>query len=247
MSVQAATILSNLSLVELQRQARASEAGLESKVTAIKRFQQRRFSKTYADLLVSPRYGAASRFFLNELYGPTDFAQRDAQFVKVVPALVRLFPAEVVNTVAALAELHAVSEMLDSAMARALLPPGVGPQGYLLAWQKVGGSAERASQIALTVEVAGRLDRITRNPLLRSGLRLMRAPAAAAGLADLQRFLESGFDTFAGMNGSREFVTVVHTRETELASALFGALPAGGVAPSSLERALRLLPEADRE
>jgi hypothetical protein len=247
MSAAAASILSHLNVVDLERQVRASESGLDSKVTAIKRFQQRRFSKTYADLLASPRYGAASRFFLNELYGPSDFAQRDAQFAKVVPALVRLFPAEIVATVAALAQLHAISESLDSAMGREMSGARPAPDAYMLAWQRVGRSAQRASQISLTVEVAGRLDRITRSPLLRSGLRLMRAPAAAAGLADLQRFLESGFDTFAAMSGSREFVAVVHTRETELASALFGAAPGGELASNALMRALKLLPEADDE
>jgi len=50
-----------------------------------------------------PRYGPAAHFFLEELYGPRDFADRDTQFARVVPALVRLFPREIVATVAILA------------------------------------------------------------------------------------------------------------------------------------------------
>ena len=46
---------------------------------------------------------------LDELYGPQDFSDRDAQFARVVPALVRLFPQELVETVAVLARLHALS------------------------------------------------------------------------------------------------------------------------------------------
>ena len=74
----------------------------------------------------------------------------------------------------------------------------------------------------------------------------MRAPAAAAGLGDLQRFLESGFDTFAAMKGARDFVATVQTRETELAAALFGARPHES-GSGSMARALNLLPGADRE
>ena len=59
----------------------------------------------------------AARFFLDDLYGPRDFSERDAQFARIVPALVRLFPHEIVGTVQALAALHALSERLDSAMA----------------------------------------------------------------------------------------------------------------------------------
>ena len=72
---------------------------LQAKVLLLKAFQRQRFARTYEDLLDTPRYGAAARFFLDELYGPTDFTRRDAQFARVVPALVRLFPPEVVETV----------------------------------------------------------------------------------------------------------------------------------------------------
>lgn len=75
---------------------------------------------TYAGLLLTTRYAAAVRFFLDELYGPSSFTQRDAQFARVVPALVRLCPREIVETVATLAELHALSESLDTTMAKHL-------------------------------------------------------------------------------------------------------------------------------
>ena len=57
--------------------------------------------------------------------------------------------------------------------------------------------------------VGSALDRYTRNPLLRASLRLMRGPAAAAGLGALQGFLERGFDTFREMRGAREFLDTV--------------------------------------
>ena len=102
---------------------------------AIKAYQQRRFSHTYADLMPTARYGGASRFFLEELYGPGDFSQRDAQFARVVPALVRLFPRDVVETVNTLAQLHALSETLDSEMGRHLPHGPVLADSYADAWQ----------------------------------------------------------------------------------------------------------------
>jgi len=221
MSVTASSILATLKVVEHERALRAADHDLAGKVTAIKAFQQRRFSHTYADLLSSGRYGAVARFFLDELYGPSDFTQRDAQFSRVVPTMVRLFPREVVETVADLAQLHALSEQLDTEMARHVAGPDVDPRQYLQAWRAIGRADDRQAQIDLTLVVAQRLDRFTRKPLLRNSLRLMRAPARAAGLGALQSFLESGFDTFGAMKGADEFVQLVQERERALASALF--------------------------
>ncbi len=40
---------------------------------------------TYADLAAQPRYADAIAFFLSDLYGGADFAQRDADLARVVP------------------------------------------------------------------------------------------------------------------------------------------------------------------
>lgn len=216
-------ILEHLSAVSVERAARHDEPGLNAKVLAIKRYQQLRFRHTYADLLESTRYGPAAHFFLEELYGPTDFSQRDAQFARVVPTMVRLFPVEIVKTVAALAELHSLSERLDTSMGRSLRRTPLDAGGYVEAWRAAGSSLERTKQIDLTLGVATSLEGLTRKPLLRNSLRLMRRPARAAGLGELQQFLEQGFDTFKAMNGAQEFIALVETRERRLAAALFGA------------------------
>lgn len=227
MSTSAATILAHLKTVEDERARRAGVAGLAVKVVALKAYQQRRFSHTYADLLCSKRYGAASHFFLDELYGPTDFSQRDVQFARVVPALVRLFPSAIVETVGSLAALHALSESLDSAMATNLSAQSlelVSGIDYIRAWQETARAADRARQVALTLVVAGRLDQFTRGLLVRNSLRLMRGPAHAAGLSDLQQFLEAGFETFREMKGADDFMAIVNERERTLASSLFTAV-----------------------
>jgi hypothetical protein len=221
----AATILSHLSSVNDERAARACDTSLSARVASIKQYQQRRFEMTYADLLAHPRYAGAANFFLSELYGPTDFTQRDAQFARVVPALVNLFPAEVVATVESLAALHALSERFDSAMARTIGSGTLDAMRYVQAWQRCGDAPGRELQISLLERVGGSLDALTRNPFLHHSLRLMRGPARAAGLSALQSFLEAGFDTFRGMRGSKEFLGLIGSRERSLASTLFSIEP----------------------
>ena len=221
MNPDADTILSHLRTVAAERAKRDTDPVLARKVTALKTYQQRRFAKTYADILDSDRYGRAARFFLDELYGPRDFADRDAQFARVVPALVRLFPRDTVATVRTLAELHALSEVLDTTTSSHLASDDIGAADYVRAWQATGRPEHRARQIALTLSIGESLDELTRNAMLRHSLRMMRSPARAAGLADLQQFLETGFDAFKAMRGARGFLDMIDSREHLLARVLF--------------------------
>jgi hypothetical protein len=257
-TVTAEAILDKLHVVAYERARRLATPKLQAQVTALKAFQQNRFARTYADLLLSPRYSPAARFFLAELYGPSDFTHRDAQVARVVPALVRIFPSDIVQTVAQLAALHALSEQLDTAIGEALLRFGddngdsssdsVSPINYIQAWQATGQAEARAQQITLTLSVATRLDQLTRKPLLSHSLRLMRGPAKAAGLGDLQQFLETGFETFRAMKGSQEFMSIVSAREHSVVAALFGGQlhvqTADPLENASLALALAALPPA---
>jgi hypothetical protein len=243
MTDPAARILEHLAAVEAERTRRAAAPVLARAVAALKAYQQARFARTHADLLAHPRYGRAARFFLEELYGPQDFTGRDAQFARIVPALVRLFPHDIVETVEALAAVHALSERLDSAMAQQLGEDTPTRAGYVRAWQATGDEPARARQIALVMRVGRSLDRHTRSFVLRASLKAMRGPARAAGMAALQTFLENGFDAFVSMRGADEFLVTIDRREGALVRRLFepGA-PAAASGPLEAGDVLAQLP-----
>lgn len=222
MNPQTTAILAELATVDEQRVLRRADPALDERVLALKRYQARRFERTYADLMDHERYRAAVRFFLDELYGPQEFASRDAQFARIVPSLVRLFPGAIVETVHQLARLHALSEAMDTQMARSLPSTTVKARDYLTAWQRCGQPEVRRRQLAQVLDIGQRLDRLTRKPLLRAALRAMRGPAHAAGLGELQHFLETGFDGFAQLHGAEEFLSTLREREQAFAAALFG-------------------------
>jgi hypothetical protein len=226
----AQTIRQAVAEVELLRQESLSIPGIASAVTALKRFQAARFAGTYADLLASGAYAPAARFFLEELYSERDYADRDAQFARIAHAVEKLFPRDVAQTAAGLARLHALTESLDHAMART--EPLASPNdaaGYVRAWKAVGRRADRQSQLDTVIAIGHEMIRLTRTPGLRLLLKMMRAPAAAAGLSSLQRFLETGFDTFATIakqrGGAEQFLATIHEREERLMELLFEADP----------------------
>lgn len=227
MNASADDILKSLETVARFREQRAANAPLSDANAAIKRFQARRFQATYMDLLQSPRYQAAARFFLQELYSDKDYAERDQQFARIAATIAKLFPQSVVNTAAALAEVHALTERLDDAMAHAYLaletncPNQTDAARYIACWRQVADPAARQQQLAVVLALGQSLDSLTRKPGLRTLLKMMRGPAAAAGLGALQRFLEAGFDAFQTMRGADEFLKQITLRETDWMLRLF--------------------------
>ncbi len=227
MDASAHTIHDALQAVSQLRQQHRAEPAVAQAGVHIKRFQAQRFQATYADLLHSPRYQTAATFFLHELYSDKDYAERDQQFARIANTIARLFPKAVVNTAAALAEVHALTESLDDQMARQWLadtlaaPDSPAGARYIRCWRRVEDARARHQQLEVVLQLGHALNRLTRTPGLRSLLKMMRRPAAAAGLTALQQFLEAGFDAFADMRGADEFLKIIQQRESEWIRALF--------------------------
>ncbi|MDR7150728.1 hypothetical protein J2W49_002691 [Hydrogenophaga palleronii] len=203
---------------------RAHQQGLAQAVHAIKRLQAQRFRGTYADFLARPPFAPATRFFLEELYGEHDFSERDRQFGRIAGALERMFPAAVSSLAVDLAETHALTEVLDHELASHwMTQPEDAPAAlrYVNSWRRTGAHEDRLRQLTVVQHMGSELQRLTRNPSLRLGLKMMRRPAQLAGLSALQGFLESGFDSFAAMRNPDEFMQAIQMRERHWIDALF--------------------------
>ena len=197
-----------------------------ARLKELKRWQSERLKATYADLSAEPRYHAATRFFLEDLYGPKDFSHRDEAIMRILPAMARLLPKSAVETAALAIELEALTEDLDHRVAAALAPGPITEEGYAEANREAVERKERERQVELIGAVGQRLDELVRKPLVLQTLRLMRQPAKVAGLTDLQDFLERGFRSFRDMHGAREFLEAIRERESEIVSRIFEDRPA---------------------
>ena len=207
------------------KELRGRETAKPTRVLEVKRWQAQRLAATYADVAMQPRYEAATRFFLEDLYGPKDFSRRDQAMLKIVPVMSRLLPASAVETAAMAVELDALSEDLDQRLATALGSRRLDAQTYAGAYRGSATRAERERQVALIDAVGHRLDALVKKPLVGRTLHLMRQPARMAGLSDLQDFLERGFEAFRLMGGADYFLALVRDRETEILNRLFSGEP----------------------
>lgn len=198
----------------------AADAQLSKRWRAVKDFQAVRLHDTYRDLLASDRYRAASKFFLEELYGAKDFAQRDAEALRVVPKLVKMLPGRAIETLLLAVQLDEMSEKFDSDLAKIVRMP-VTAESYAAAYPQVAREAERDRQIELVVNIGWALDKLSRVPMLSTMLQVMRGPAEMWGLDHLHHFLQHGFESFSGMRGAREFIATIERREREINRRLY--------------------------
>jgi hypothetical protein len=209
-------------VANLRRQIQ--EPDLIAATAAVKQLQSLRFRATYADFLESPKHEAATRFFLEELYGETDFTERDTQFGQIAGAIERLFPNAVGELAVDLAEINALSERLDHEMAKHWTSFGsesTVAERYVRSWRETGQPKQRDRQLVVVLHMGREMQRLTRIKSLQIGLKMMRKPAHLAGLSSLQQILERGFAAFAAMGDANHFLNAIESRESAWIVSMF--------------------------
>lgn len=196
----------------------------------LRRWQAARLRASFARFIEDPLKRPAAEFFLTDLYGDRDFARRDADIARVLPMMQRLLPAALLETVAGGIELGAVTHALDLDMAEALerIAPGrrkLDEALYAQAYREAGNKAGRTRQIALIGQVGNGLAAALRTRGLATLLALARGPARAAGLSELQGFLERGFGAFGELPDARAFIAEIVADEKRVLRRLYAGDP----------------------
>lgn len=196
----------------------------------LRRWQAHRLEASFDRFLLDPRRRPAAQFFLTDVYNDRDFSRRDADIARVLPMMRTLLPAALLDTVGDALELGVVTHEFDLQMAQALqdLAPrrrSLDAALYAHAYRHVGQPALRAHQIELIAAVGLGLGRALRLPGVATLLKLSRGPAKAAGLAELQGFLERGFDAFGQLGDAETFIAEIEQDERDVSRRLFASHP----------------------
>jgi hypothetical protein len=192
----------------------------------VRRWQAQRLEASFDHFLSDPSRRPAAQFFLSDVYNDHDFSRRDADIVRVLPMMQRLLPAALLATVADAIELGLLTHAFDLRLAHVLQDLAPRRQRldaalYAQAYQESGLPRLRRHQIDLIARVGLGLAHALRMPGVATLLKLSRAPARAAGLAELQGFLERGFAAFAQLGDASGFIGEIELDEREVARRLF--------------------------
>jgi hypothetical protein len=209
-----------LKLVAAERHAAKQTPSLLASRTALKRYQSARLGQTHADLLANPNTRDAALFFLDELYGAHDLSQRDVDLERIIPTLQKMLSYESLHTITEAIVLDALSERLDTAMAR-VLGTEFSEGMYVAAYRTATTREERERQLDLVQELGESLCKLVKIPLLAVTLSIMKGPAMLAGLGDLHKFLDQGFTTFKKMRDPARFVQTIVGRERQAMARIY--------------------------
>ncbi len=228
----AEVLTQRLSRLKALRRERRLDAERDRRLRRLTEWQGHRLARTHGDLLASERYRPAIRFFLDDLYAPKDFSQRDRDLMKLSPMLARVLPESSLHTVGLAIEMNVLTEELDAATDAALVamePPAgdetLTEERYAEAYRRAGDGAKRRRQIELIREVGEDLDHIVRRPWLKSALAMARGPARMSGLDDLHGLLVRGHEAFSHMRGAGEFLEAICGRELAIMERVFEGHP----------------------
>ena len=196
----------------------------------VRRWQAERLEASFDRFLRDPKRRPAAHFFLSDVYNDRDFSRRDADIARVLPAMQRLLPSALLATLADAIELGVLTQAFDLRLARVL--GEIAPRArkldanlYAQAYRASGLPRLRSHQIDLIARVGTGLSRALRMPGVLALLKLSRGPARAAGLAELQGFLERGFAAFAELGDAPAFIGEIEADEREVARRLFADEP----------------------
>lgn len=212
-------IIAHLQQVNARRDL-AEKMGLMQTIHQLQSWQCERLLATHSDLAAQERYQKAMAFFVDELYGPKDFSQRDADIARVIPKLAKVLPAKAMDALDDALALNALSFDLDMQMSQALDGADLNRDNYARAYREVGRGDDRAHQIDIIAHLGQQLADVVNIRGIGMLISLARRPAKLAGLLTLHEFLERGFNAFKALGDVHSFIDPVITRERELMHAL---------------------------
>jgi hypothetical protein len=210
---------------ELQRQTVAA-AGLDPQLAMLRGWQANRLARTYADLLADPRYSPACAFFLENIYAPTDFSQRDHDLDRIYRFLSRVFPPEMIALLAETVELNGMTNTLDDRLLRVLVDQlgvtdSLTAEHYTKAYGICDNYAARARQIEIIESILSQVGEGAHLLVVGAALKLAKIPAQRAGWADVYDFLARGRQAFRQMKDPQIFVDTITRRELRILDLIY--------------------------
>jgi hypothetical protein len=215
-------IVQHLQSTEKMQEYIAQE-NLTSSIRALQTWQTKRLLVTHDDLWQSKRFKPAMQFFVDELYGPKDFSQRDIELARVVPKMAKVLPNKGLVSLEAALRMNCLSLELDIALVKTLANKEINRVNYFDGYRQLGQQSKREEQIELLESLGMDLAQVVKISGISTILLLSRKPAKVAGVKSLHEFLEKGFKSFKKLGNVNDFLEPIISREKTLMQSLFAA------------------------
>jgi hypothetical protein len=194
----------------------AQKAGLMESIQAVQAWQCKRLLTTHQDMYQQKRFQPAVMFFIDELYGPNDFSQRDKDIARLVPKMSKILPDKALQSLASALHLNTLSFELDFNMGKQLKGSKITADTYATAYINCDNVNDRQQQIEFIRTLGNDLADVVKMKGISSLLFISRKPAKMAGVLALHEFLERGFKAFKHLGNVEEFINPVVEKERQI-------------------------------
>ena len=206
-----------------QMQELIAQQNLTESIRKLQTWQTKRLLITHEDLWHSKRFKPAMQFFVDEIYGPRDFSQRDIELTRVLPKMAKVLPKKGLVSLEAALRLNCLSLELDLVMVKELGSEEIDRSNYFNCYRQSNKQSKREEQIQLLEDLGLDLAQVVKITGISAILMLSRKPAKVAGVKSLHEFLENGFKAFKKLGEVHDFIDPIISRERELMYALHAA------------------------
>jgi hypothetical protein len=194
----------------------AEEAELMTTIKAVQSWQCKRLLVSHQHMYQQKRFKPAVEFFINELFGPNDFSQRDKDIARIIPKMSTFLPQKALQSLACALHLNTLSFELDFELAKRLVDTTINRDTYAKAYISCNNFASRQQQIDYIRNLGNDLADVVKIKGISSLLFISRKPAKMAGVLALHEFLEKGFKSFKNMGNVEDFITPLVNKEREI-------------------------------
>jgi hypothetical protein len=194
----------------------AEKAGLMPSIRAVQAWQCKRLLVSHQEMYQQKRFKPAVEFFINELYGPNDFSQRDQDIARIVPKMSKFLPEKALQSLASALHLNTLSFELDFDLAQKLMGVDINRDSYAKAYVSCDNLTTRQQQIDYIRTLGNDLADVVKMKGISSLLFISRKPAKMAGVLALHEFLDKGFKSFKNLGNVEDFITPVVNKEHEI-------------------------------
>jgi hypothetical protein len=194
----------------------AENAGLMSTIRAVQAWQCKRLLASHQQMYQQKHFKSGVEFFINELYGPNDFSQRDQDIARIVPKMSKFLPEKALQSLASALHLNTLSFELDFDLAKKLVDTEINRDTYAKAYTSCDNLVNRQQQIDYIRILGSDLADVVKMRGIASLLFISRKPAKMAGVLALHEFLEKGFTSFKNLGNVEDFIMPIVNKERQI-------------------------------
>ncbi|MGB8645890.1 MAG: hypothetical protein WCF84_11685 [Anaerolineae bacterium] len=199
---------------------------LDPGLALLRQWQSDRLARSHADISALPRYRPVMQFFLEDIYAPRDFTQRNHDMERMHDFLRRLAPEPIVRPLMLTVRLHQTTEHLDDRLLEVLvnqlgMTDSLTTPLYAEAYRRCDNYAERVAQIELIREIGLILDKVVHTPLSGPMLALAKGTLEHAGWMDVMSFMERGYKVFKQLPNTARLLDIIRQRELRILDRIY--------------------------